>query len=158
MPTPVITTPQFLHLNVQATADRPAVKIRVIHNERQGIYTNASLAVEHPVVAVTPTLLGKMRLGSLRKDALRVALGEQNAELAKRAPVKSFFKGSTGRSVAEKVRLEPTDEHLVNASVVYRLARLVGDYPVQTVARCFNLEPTDAKRWVALARKSGVLA
>lgn len=157
MPTPAITAPQFLHLNVQATTDRPAVKIRVIHDERKGIYTNGSLAVEHPVVAVTPTLLGKMRLGSLRNDALRIALCEQNGELVKRAPVKSFFKGSNGRAVAEKVRLDPTVEHLENAAIVYRLARLVGDYPVQAVARCFSLEHTDAKRWVALARKSGSL-
>lgn len=158
MTTPPITTPQFLHLNVQATIDRPAVKIRVVHDERAGVYNNSALTVEHPVVAVTPTRLAKMRLGSLRRDALRVALGEQNTELSKRAPVKSFFKGSAGRAVSEKVRMEPTAEHLGNAAIVYRLARLVGDYPVQAVGRCFGLEPSDAKRWVALARKNGVLA
>jgi hypothetical protein len=155
---PVITTPQFLHLNVPATIDRPAVKIRTIHDARKGVYTNASLAVDHPVVAITPTLLSKLKLGTLRKDALRGALAEQNAELTKRAPVKSFFKGTAGRAVAEKSRLEPTPEQLENAAVVFRLARLVGDYPIQAVARCFSLEHVDAKRWVALARKNAHLA
>lgn len=157
MPTPTINTPQFLHLNVPGTLDRPSVKIRVIHDERKRSYVNASLAVEHPAVAVTPTLLSKMRLGTLRRDALRVALGEHNPELSGRAPVKSFFRGTTGRAVSEKARLEPAAEHLENAAVIYRLARLVGDYPIQAVARCFSLDPTDAARWVALARKNGEL-
>lgn len=158
MPTPTITTPQFLHLNVQATLDRPAVKIRVVHDEHKGVYLNNTLTVEHPVVAVTPTLLSTMRLGSLRRDALRTALGEHNAELSRRAPVRSFFKGSAGRAVAEKVRRDPTAEHLENAAVVYRLARLTGDYPVQAVERCFGLQRADARRWVALTRKNGALA
>ena len=157
MPSPVITTPQFLHLNVPGTIDRPSVKIRVIHNESTGVYANASLTAEHPMVAITPTLLSKMRLGAIRRDALRAALGEENAELAKRAPVKSFFKGTAGRAVAEKARLVPTAEHLENAALVYRLARLVGDYPVQAVARSFSLEHDDAARWVAIARKNGAL-
>lgn len=158
MPTPEITSPQFLHLNVPATVERPDVKIRVIHDERKGVYVNASIAVEHPMVAVTPTLLSKLKLGSLRKDALRAALGELNVQLAARAPVKSFFKGTAGRAVAEKARLEPTAEHLENAVVIFRLARLVGDYPLLAVARCFSIEHADAKRWVALARKNGELA
>ena len=158
MPNLTITTPQFLHLNVQGTIDRPSVKIRVIHNERTGVYANASLTAEHPTVAITPTLLSKMKLGALRRDALRVALGEQNTDLSTRAPVKSFFKGTTGRAVAEKARVTPAAEHLENAAIVYRLARLVGDYPVQAVARCFSLEHADAARWVAIARKNGALA
>lgn len=157
MPQPAITTPQFLHLNVQGSVDRPAVALRVVHDEHKGVYTNASLSVEHPVVAITPTRLSKMRLGSLRNTALRAALGEKNAELAKRGPVKSFFKGTAGRAVAEKARLEPTAEHLENAALIYRLARLVGDFPVNAVARCFSLEHEDAKRWVSLARKNGEL-
>ena len=159
MPTnaPKIITPQFLHLNVLATATVPDVKIHVIHDERRGVYVNASIAVEHPVVAVTPTLLGKLKLGSLRKDALRSALAKHNIELSQRAPVKSFFKGTLGRAVAQKARLEPTIEHLTNTAVVFRLARLVGDYPLIAVARCFSLEHADAKRWVALARKNGDL-
>jgi hypothetical protein len=155
MPRPSITTPQFLHLQVKGSADRPDVKIRVIHDERAGLYTNASLTVEHPVIAITPTLLSKLKLGSLRRDALRAALGEKNVDLAKRPPVKSFFKGSVGRAVSDKARLEPTAEHLENTAIIYRLARLVGDFPIQSIARCFSLEHTDATRWVALARKNG---
>jgi hypothetical protein len=157
MPTPVIATPQFLHLNVQATPDRPSVKIRVIHDEHKGVYVNASLIVEHPLVAVTPTRLAKMRLGAIRRDALREALGSANTELSKRAPVKTFFKGTAGRTVAEKARLEPTNEHLENAALIHRLARLVGDYPTQAIARSFGLDVADAKRWVAMARKNGDL-
>lgn len=157
MPQPAITTPEFLHLNVQGSIDRPTLKVRVIHNESKGVYVNASISAEHPMVAVTATLLSKMKLGALRNTALRAALAEQNIELSKRAPVKSFFKGTAGRAVAEKAHLDPTPEHLENAALVYRLARLVGDYPVQAVARCFSLEPAAAKHWVTLARKNGVL-
>lgn len=157
MSAPAIMTPQFLPLTVAATPERPSVTIRTMHDERNGVYVNHSLALEHPVVAVTPTLLSKMRLGALRRDALRAALGEQNSELAKRPPVKSYFKGSAGRTVAEKARREPTAEHIENAALVYRLARLVGDYPVHAIARCFGLEHTDAKRWVAIAKKNGAL-
>ncbi|ROR76055.1 hypothetical protein SAMN06295974_3797 [Plantibacter flavus] len=158
MPQPTITTPPLLNLTVPATPDRPSVKIRVAHDSRRGVYTTNNLGIEHPVIAVTPTLLGKMRLGAVRRDALRSALSEANDELAGRAPVKSYFRGSNGRAVSEKVRAEPTLEHLENLAIIYRLARLVGDFPVQSVARSFGLEPVDAQRWVAIARKSGSLA
>lgn len=153
-----ISTPKFLNLSVAATIDRPAVKIKAVHDDRTGRYVNASIAVEHPMVAVTPTLLSKMRLGTVRRDALRVALGEANGELARRAPVKTFFKGTAGRTVSDRVRLEPTPEHLENAALIYRLARLVGDFPVQAIGRSFGLEPEDAKRWAATARQEGVLS
>lgn len=158
MPSPTITTPQFLHLDVKATPELPSVKMRVIHDSRRGVYVPASIALEHPIVAVTPTLLSKMRLGAVRRDALRVALGEKNTELTQRAAVKSYFKGSAGRAVSEKVRQDPTDEHIETTALIYTLARLVGDFPVQAVARSFGIEHADAKRWVQLARKNGELS
>ena len=157
MPQPEITTPQFLHLNVQGAIDRPNVAIRVMHDQKTRTYVNVSVSVESPMVAVTPTRIAKMRLGTLRRDALRAALGEANVELAKTAPVKTFFKGTAGRPVAEKARLAPTAEHLENAALIYRLARLVGDFPVQAVSRVFGLEKVDASRWVASAREQGIL-
>lgn len=157
MPSPSINTPQFLHLDVRATPEVPSVKMRVIHDEGRGVYVPASISLEHPTVAVTPTLLAKMRLGAVRRDALRTELSEKNVELTQRAAVKSYFKGSTGRAVSDKVRLVPTEEHLENAAVIYRLARLVGDFPVQAVARSFGLDHADAKRWVTQIRRSGLI-
>lgn len=157
MPTPDITTPQFLHLDVKATPELPSVKMRVIHDARRGIYAPASIALEHPMVPVTPTLLTKMRLGTIRRDALRAALAEANSELSQRSVVRTYFKGSSGRPVSEKARETPSAEHLENAALIYLLARLVGDFPVRAVARSFGLEHSDAKRWVQLARKSGQL-
>lgn len=153
--TTTINTPQFLHLTVKATPELPSVQMRVIHDARRGVYVPASIALEHPAVAVTPTLLSKMRLGAVRRDALRAALSEKNVELTQRAAVKSYFRGSTGRAVSEKVRLDPTDEHLETAALIHRLARLVGDFPAQSIARSFGLQHSDAKRWVQLARKNG---
>lgn len=157
MPVPEITTPQFLHLTVNGTAERPAVTIRAVHKKALGCYVNASVSVEHPMLAVTPTRLAKMRLGALRREALRTSLAEANPELSRLAPVKSFFKGTTGRTVAERARLAPTNEHLENAALIYRLAKLVGDFPIQAVARSFGLERDDAARWVAVARKRALL-
>lgn len=157
MPSLTINAPQFLHLDVTATPERPSVKIRTIHDPRRGVYVTASLALDHPAVAITPTLLAKMRLGSIRRDALRAAIGTANAELNVHAAIKTYFKGTSGRAVAEKVRAEPSDAHLEIAAVIHRLARLIGDYPVQAVARSFGLEQADAQRWVKLARKVGEL-
>lgn len=158
MPQPEITTPRFLHLNAPAAADRPTVSFRVAHNERAGTYVPVAVTIEHPMIPVTPTRITKLRLGTLRRDALRASLAEANPELSRIAPVKSFFKGSAGRAVAERVRVEPTAEHLENAALIYRLAKLVGDFPVVSVARSFGLERDDAARWVAAARKAGALS
>lgn len=158
MPQPEITTPAFLHLTAPAAPDRPAVNIRAVHERKTNTYVSASVSIEHPMVAVTPTRIAKMRLGTVRRDALRAALAEANTDLAKTPAVKSYFKGTNGRAVSEKVKVAPTGEHLEAAALVYRLAKIVGDFPVQAVARCFGLERTDASRWIAAARKSGVLA
>jgi hypothetical protein len=158
MPQPEIITPQFLHLNVQATSDRPSVAIRVIHSPRTGTYANASVAIEHPMIAVTTTRIAKLRLGTLRRDALRAALAEANVELSKIPAVKSFFKGTNGRPVSERVHLNPTPENLANAALIYRLARLTGDFPMLAIARSFSISPNLAKRWVFLARSAGALS
>lgn len=157
MSTPAITTPALLALSVKATTERPALTFRLSHDPRSGTYSTVHLAAEHLTVAITPTRLAKMRIGSLRRDALRLALAEKNTALSSRPAVKSYFKGSVGRAVAEKARVEPTDEHLDSAAVIYRLARLVGDFPVQAVARSFSLEQKDAQRWVATAKKKGLI-
>ena len=154
MPAHAITTPQFLHLEVKATPERPAVHIRAVHDAHRGVYVTASLSLDHPVVAITPTLLGKMRLGTIRKDALRAALADANVHLSEKAPIKTYFKGGNGRPVAERFRLSPTPEHLDTAATIHQLAKLVGDFPVLAVARSFNLSPSDARRWLALARRS----
>ncbi|MCY1718570.1 hypothetical protein OVA26_16660 [Microbacterium sp. SL62] len=152
-----INTPAFLKLTPTVPKGSPAVRINAMFDQRAGSYATANLTVESPVESITPTRLAKMRLGALRRDALRLQLGEENAVLARRAPVKSYFRGTPGRAVAEKARLEPTPEHLENAGLVYRLARIVGDYPVQAVSRCFGLEVADAHRWVRLAKKTGAI-
>lgn len=157
MSSPSITTPALLRLHVKPTAERPSVDIRVALDAGRGVYVNSSLALEHPNTAITTTLLGKLRLGELKRDALRSELAKSNEELLKRAPVKAYFKNANGRAVAEKIRLDPTAEQFENLSLIYKLARLVGDYPVQAVGRSFGLIPDDARRWVGLARRGGWL-
>lgn len=149
-----IKTPQILRLAVKGSAERPSVDFRVILDETKGAYVNAGITVEHVAVPVTPTLLARMRLGQLRRDALRATLAEQNAELTSIPALKTYLKGSNGRAVAEKVRLNPTAEHLELVGTIHRLARLIGDYPSQAVGRTFGLERDDAQRWLAHARKA----
>lgn len=157
MPQPTINTPRFLQLTPQAPAGSPAVSIRVALNERDGVYVNTAVTVEHPMVAVTSSKIAKLRIGALRRDALRSALSEENGDLAKTSAVKTFFKGTNGRAVSEKIRANPSTEHLESAVTVYRLAKYVGDFPVQSVARCLGIERTDAARWIATAKKAGLL-
>ena len=156
MPTE-ITTPPILTLRVQGDATRPTVEFNAMFDSRRQTYVNVSMKAEHPSIAITPTLLSKLRLGQLRNEALRKMLGEQNPELAKTAPVKNFFKGVIGRPVAEKIRQDPTVTHLDTVALLVRLARIAGDYPVVAVERSYGLERDDAKRWIALARKNGHL-
>lgn len=146
-----IDAPLVLNLSVKGTPDRPGVAIRtMLKGDR---YINVSVLIEHPMVAVTGTRIAKLRLGTLRRDALRTALGESNAELQTTPALKTYFKGSNGRAVSEKIRAEPSLQVLDQVLTISKLARLVGDYPSQAVARCFGLEAIDAKRWINLARK-----
>ena len=158
MPTPSITAPSLLQLTVKATTERPAANFRLSHNSRTGTYDTISVTVDHHMLPITSTRIVKMRLGALRREALRAALLEKNLELTSRPALKSYFKGSPGRAVADKVRIDHTIEHLETAGLVYRLARLTGDFPVQAVARSFGLEKKDAQRWTALAKKNGFTA
>ncbi len=157
MSIPTVNTPQILHLSARATAEQPAVRIGTILDASRGVYVNASITVEHPAVPVTPTRLAKMRLGGLRRDLLREALAKENPGLTDNAAVKTYFKGTNGRPVAEKVRANPTFDHLQTAALIHRLARLVGDYPVLAIARSFGLEAGEARHWVSQARKGGAI-
>lgn len=150
-----ITTPPMLRLVAAGNAERPTVTFRVMLDAQKGVYVNAGITAEHPAIAVTPTLLARLGLGRLRREAVRAALAEHNPELLSRPALKTFFKGTTGRPVAEKVRSAPTAEHLETVATIRRLARLSGDYPNQAVARSFGLDVADAKRWVSLARHLG---
>ncbi len=124
-----IITPKFLHLEVAATADRPSVRMRVMHNQATGAYVPTSLELEHPRVAGHPDTDREdgPRRPPPRGSPQQAQRGERRAGPSR--SVKTYFRGTTGRAVSEKARNEPSDEHLENAALVYRLARLVGDFP-----------------------------
>ncbi len=155
MSAPAIETPLMLQLNSQSSPKDPLVRMKAMFQPASQTYSIVSLVIEHPAQSITPTKIANMRLGTLRRDALRQSLGEHNIALQEHSPVKSYFRGSQGRTVAEKSKLNPSAEQLIVASIVYRLAKIVGDFPVLSVARCFALEHVDAKRWVALLKKGG---
>lgn len=150
-----IKTPPVL--NATAIGAFGAVSIKAMHEAKTGRYTTVSLGVENPMSPVTPTGIRRIRLGELRSNALRQELLAQNPELTEVPAIKTYFSGKTGRTAAKKTHLEPTDEQLETASAIFRLARLVGDYPIKAVQRSFGLEHPIARLWVNRARTGGHL-
>ena len=148
-----INTPQVLTSTVSGGMDMPNISITALHDLRSDKYMVVSLLVEHPMIPVTPTLVRRLRLGTTRGSIIRQQLHEANRGLDKIPALKCYFSGANGRTVARKMRLDPDAAHLEITNAILRLARLVGDYPIRSVARCFALDSTEARAWVNAARK-----
>lgn len=144
-------------LNTTATGEFGAISIKAMHDSRLEKYTTVSIGIENPMAAVTPTGIRRIRLGSIRSDALRKQLMEANPDLLDAPAIKSYFAGTNGRAAAKKTHLSPSAEQLEVAATIFKLARLVGDYPIKAVQRCFGLEHAVARFWVNRARSQGVL-
>lgn len=157
MTRPQIHTPAFLQLDIPGSRTSPSIEIKAIWQPYERRYTAGQVTFEHPAVPITSTRLRKARLHTTMATALRTQLSEANPELLKRAPAKTFFKGTVGRTAGAKVAADPTDEHLVNAALVFNLAKAVGEPAVRSVERCMGLDYSTARRWVTIARKNGFL-
>jgi hypothetical protein len=148
-----ITTPSIVSATTTATQDEPAVTLRAMHNPHTDRYATMSILVEHPMVAVTPTLMRRLRLRDVKSQLLRQELAAANPELMAIAPLKTFLKGTAGRAVSTKDREAPSTERLEQTLAILRLARLTGDFAAVSVMRCFGIERTDAEAWIKLAQR-----
>lgn len=159
---PEITAPKFLQLAMPDGVDRPTLHVRVMLRPDTGVYTNITVEVEHPMLAVNSTMLGRLGLPARRTAALREALFTENAELAADNPrVKALLRGTRGRPVPVIIAsIAPTGETLVDAILVARLAKLTGEPMVRALDRCFGLArtaPDAAAGWLADIRKTRLL-
>lgn len=154
---PEITTPSFLSVSVSPAPMGPTVRITASYSRHEAKYVASSITVEHPLEAVTGRTLRTTRLRALMVEGLREQLREANTELLDQAPVKTYFRGTRGRAVSEKTRLDPTLAQLVDAGTVYQLASSIGDFPIKAIERCFSLDNRDAQRWMRQVRRQGLL-
>lgn len=148
-----ITTPSILSATTVANSEDPAVTLRAMHNAQTDRYATMSVLVEHPMVAVTPTLMRRLRLRDIKSQLLRQELATANPDLMAIAPLKSFLKGTHGRAVSSKDREGPSTERLEQTLAILRLARLSGDFAAVSVMRCFGIERADAEHWIKAARR-----
>lgn len=151
-----INTPQVIAATLPPRPDRPSVTVRMVLDARTGAYAPRSVLVEHPMVSVTPTLMARMRLGSVRRALVREALERENPQLDA-ASVRSYLRDRDGRPVPAKEREAPSPARLEQAAVVLRLARLVGDYPYASVARAFGIDRAQARSWARAAQARDLL-
>lgn len=148
-----INTPQVVAHTVSGGFSDPSIEVRAMHDPAKGRYRVMSLQVEGPVVDVTATLVRKLRLGEVRRAAIRAGLAEANPELMKILPVKSYLLGKEGRPVSAKDKTEPGRQRLEQAATVFHLALLAGDYPVRALRLSFGLSADEATRWRARLKK-----
>lgn len=154
---PTINTPPFLVVTVPGDLETPSLDVTFSHDKAKRRYMPVSVKVENPMSPFTVTAMKKMRVHNLAMPKLREELGTHNADLLGHAPVKSYFKGSKGRAVAQKSHENPTDAQLTDAALVYSFAAAVRDFPIKAVERSFGLDNDQARNWLKLARKKGLM-
>lgn len=155
---PCIETPTYLNLTVSSDPMAPSLSVTAVWDSQMLKYTAGKVTLEHPLTPITAGLLRKLPLRRLMAAALNKELAAANEDLSRRAPVKTFFKGSQGRPASAKIAAEPTIEHLINTALVFQLAHATGVAPVRSVERCLGIEYKDAQRWVRRARQASLLA
>lgn len=155
---PTITTPPFLVVHVPGDMQTPSLDLTYSHDKARQRYMPVSVKVENPMSPFTMTAMKQMRVHGLSMPKLREELiNQHNADLLSRAPIKSYVKGAKGRAVAQKSHQNPTDAQLTDAALIYSLAKVVRDFPIKAVERSFGLDHDDARNWLKLARKKGLL-
>lgn len=151
-----VETPEFLHLDVPATMTEPALQIRVSLDKESQKYTANSVTLAHPMVPINGKALRGARLQTRMSLALREALAESNPGLASPA-VKSYFKGSNGRTIAKRLQQVPTDEVLHNAAQIYFLANAANEFPIRAVQRSLGIDYATATRFVRTLRRRDMI-
>ena len=147
------------HLDVLSMGDlfTATIQASVHYDDALRRYHNASVIIEHPVQPVSSTSIRKIPIHRRISLATRDLLRESNQSLLSRAPVKTYFKGTQGRKVSQKVAGTPTRQHLEDAAVIFHLAASIRDMPVRSIERCFGITYKQAKRWVRIARREQIL-
>jgi len=123
-------------------------------------YVGTALTFVSGTVPVRSTSVKRSPIRDRLVSALRkeIAADPTNAHLAASCPqLASYLDGRPGRPVAASVASLPTRKHLDKAVAVYTAAKAIGDFPVLAVARSFGLTHRSAARWIASARRQGLL-
>lgn len=158
MPTAhLVNLPPYMNINIDGSLLDPTIDATASYDTTMRRYVNSSFQIEHPQIEISSTAIRRVPIHRRISLAQRDILADANVHLMNRAPVKSYFKGTTGRAASRANALSPTDVQLENAAVIFHLAASIRDTPVRSVERCFNISYSDAKRWVRRARRLGVL-
>lgn len=158
MPTAhLVNLPSYMHIQIAGSLLDPSIEATASFHPTLRRYVNSSFQVDHPQLEISSTTIRKVPIHRQLSRAQRDILAEANPQLMNRAPVKSYFRGTTGRAVSKLNAHLPTDAQLENAAIIFHLAASIRDTPVRSVERCFNITYRDAQRWVRRARRLGVL-
>lgn len=154
---PTIDAPAFVTVDHPGSPEDPMVRITLALNATRDLYTATEVSIQHPFVPINGKVTRSTPVRRLIAELLPPKLAEANPELMKRAPLKTFVKGTTGRRPAQKIVDSPQTAQLIDAALVFTMARMSHNFPVRAVQRCFALDYAQAQRWVRLARRQGLL-
>lgn len=154
---PTVETPMFLTVHVPGTMTDPSLDITFSFDKASAKYLPASVKTENPMQPFTVTTMKKMPVHRLALPHLRRAIADANPELVKRPAVKSYVKGTSGRTVSAKAQTNPLEQNLTDAAAVYSMASVIRDFPIKAVQRCFGLDNTQARYWLKEARLRRIL-
>lgn len=154
-----INTPPFLVANVPGDLQTPSLDVTFSHDKAQQRYMPVSVKIENPMSPFTVTAMKKMRVHRLSMPKLREQLiNQHNTDLLSHAPIKAYARGKDGRAIAQKAHLNPSEQQLTDAVLIYGLASAIRDFPVKAIEKSFGLDNDEARNWLKLARKKGMLA
>lgn len=152
-----IQFPPTMALATASSHDAPlALNANWAYQPTSGKYVGITTTFSSPIVPVRSTSIKNARIRDVLVAQARAQLGAANGALAAAHPaIKSYFKGSVGRRPAAATLYKPTQDQLAQALAIHAMATAIGDFSVLAVARSFGLTHTQAKYWVAKARRSG---
>lgn len=154
--------PQTLTLNTApADARSLALSATWLFDPATGRYQGVETSFASPTAPVRATSIKTTPVRSALVPQARARLAGEPANIAvaqEHPPVKTYFRGTTGRRPAGAVIVAPGRKQLEQAAAIHRLASAIGDFSILAVARSFNLDHRQAARWVGRARRQGLLA
>lgn len=146
-----------------ATAEDPSVEttITVAYAEDAGRYRITATA--HRAVGatreITPTVLRQVRLGELLSSAVPycVAVEFEGSFRSVRELLAQDGRLLPGWMAAEAAKAGPTSDTLELVQLVYGVAALAAQPPMQAVASELGVPGRTATRWITKARQAGLL-
>lgn len=153
-----ITTPQFITVSVPGGLHDPSRTIEAVWNRGLGRYTATSVTVARPMA---PVVTDDLSASAVRRNiaaGVRTQLLEANPELAAQRIFQTWVDPDRkSRPIRAKFAAEPTDDLLHTASLIVRLERIAGGFPVRTLQRCLGIEHADAKRWMGRLKRKELI-